>query len=228
MSANHPARSTPQLDLMRRLKARDIQHGQLMSFLEDNERERLNRILKDSIEDGITDKVQRQSHDFLVLLGQRDASLHFLTEDERRELTALTRLEPPVAKASRKKLQPKKRSMSGGEFIVTIMVILSAVMAAYLIFVNPATNHSAIWVAVWGVLCGGGFITGTRQRSSTKDGSVSIPEGFLAGLVWAIAGTAVVLLTSHHVLSPGWAALLSFIGAGIIGRAILNIQDSDD
>lgn len=232
MTASTPARSTPQLDLMRRLKVRDAQHGNLsMPFLDEDERERLNRILNASVEHGITNKVERRAHDFLVQLGERDASIRFLTDDERQQLGALTKLDPPAApdrKQKKQKSEPKKRSMSGGEFVAIIGVVSSAATAAYLIFDNPDTTKSAIWVAVWGVIFGGSFIGSTRRRSNTEDGSASFLEGFLAAVIWGIAAAAVVLLSGRDVLSPGWASFLSFIGAGIVGRAILKIESSSD
>lgn len=225
MSAGTPARSTPQLDLMRRLKVRDAQHGQLaMPFLEDDERERLDRILDASVEHGITGTVERRAHDFLVQLGERDAALRFLTDDERQQVGALTRLDAP---AKEKKPKPKKRPMSGGEFIVSIGVVIAVAVTAFMIYHNPATSGSAFWVSVWGVIFGASFIGSTRRRSSTEDGSVSIPEGFLAAVIWGIAAAAVVLLGGHQ-LSPGWASFLSFIGAGIVGRAVLKIESDDD
>jgi hypothetical protein len=229
MPAGTPARSTPQLDLMRRLKVRDSQHGQLsMPFLEDEERERLDRILDASVEHGITGKVERRAHDFLVQLGERDAAIRFLTDEERQQVGVLTKLEAPGTGSKKKqKPAPKKRAMSGGEFLVSIGVVAAVAVAAYLIYHNPATNGSAIWVGVWGVIFGGGFIGDTRRRSSTEDGSVSIPEGFLAAVIWGIAATAVVLLGGHQ-LSPGWASFLGFIGAGMIGRSVLKIQSDDD
>ena len=233
MSTGTPARSTPQLDLMRRLKVRDAQHGNLaMPFLEEEERERLSEILEASVEHGITNKVQRRAHDFLVMLGERDATLRFLNDEERQQLTALIKLTPPPApKQKRKRKQkatPKKKSMSAGEFLVIICVMLSVAAAAFLTYQNPATVHSAFWVGVWGLLMGGSFVGDARRRSKTEDGAVSAPEGFLVGLVWAIAAAAIVLLGSHHVLSPGWAAFWSFLGATGLSEAILKIDSSDD
>lgn len=220
---------------MRRLKVRDTQHGELaaMPFLEEEERERLDLILNASVERGITSKVQRRAHDFLVRLGQRDSALRFLTDEERGQLVTLTKLDPPPAhdgkRKKKQKSKPKQQSssMSAGEFVAVIGVVLSVAVAAYLTYHNPTTSGSAIWVGVWGVLCGGSFIGDTRRRSSTDQGSASPLEGFVVALIWAIASAAAVLLGSSHQLSPGWAALLSFVGAGIVGRAVLKVEDDD-
>lgn len=231
MPAGTPARSTPQLDFMRRILARDAQHGNLsMPFLEEDERERLERILNASVEHGITNKVERRAHHFLVLLGHRDSMLRFLTDDEREQLVSLTKLEPPPPPKSKKESKPKQRSMSGGEFFVALGVVLSVAAAAYLTYRDPSTRGSAIWVAVWGVAFGASFIGDTRNRSATSTGSISAAEGFVAAVIWGIAGAAIVLLGGDAVLgmTPGWAAFLGFIGAGVIGRAVLKIEDDDD
>jgi len=111
MSADMPARSTPQLDLMRRLRVRDAEHP-AMSFLDDSERERVDRILESSVEKGLTKKVQREAHAFLVTLGQRDASLGFLNEAERVELNRLVSFNPPPASSQKKQVHSPKRSSS--------------------------------------------------------------------------------------------------------------------
>lgn len=220
MSATPPAHSTPQLDLMRRLRARDVQHEDVgQSFLDAEERLRLNRILNASVRYGVTGTVERRAHDFLVDLGARDEMFRFLTDEERRQIATLTG-SVSTAKSSKKK-------MSLGEFIAIIGVLVSTATAAYLIYDNPETTKSTFWVATWGVICGAGFIGATRRRSGTEDGSVSAPEGLLAVIIWGVAATAVVLLGGNH-LSPGVAAFVSFIGAGIIGRAVLKIKDEDD
>jgi len=229
MSADMPARSTPQLDLMRRLRVRDAEHP-AMSFLDDSERERVDRILESSVEKGLTKKVQREAHAFLVTLGQRDASLGFLNEAERVELNRLVSFNPPPASSQKKQVHSPKRSssMSAGEFLTAIGVVLSVAGAAYFILKDPTTAEDTIWVGVWGVVCGTSFINSTRRRSSRDDDRVSVFEGFLAALIWLIASGAVVLLSGHHLLSPGWSSLLSFIGAGMVGRSVLKIESDDE
>lgn len=229
MSTGTPARSTPQLDLMRRLQVRDAQHRDLsMPFLEAEEREQLDRVLNASVDHGVTSKVERQAHAFLVTLGKRDATLRFLTDEEREQLTSLTSLSPPAPDLEQQQeLEPERQSMSAGEFVVCIGVVLAIAAAAWRTYSDPAISGSAIWVAVWGVVSGGSFIADTRHRNSTGNGAVSIAEGFLAVLIWAIASAAVILLGSSQHFSPGAAAFLCFIGAGIVGRAVLKIEDDD-
>lgn len=225
-SENMPVRPSLEVELLRRLKARNSQHNEFnMPFLEPDELRKIDVILNASEEHGHTDTVRRRAMGMLADIGLRDEALSFLTTDERSQLASLkaetrTQVEP-------KKKGTQRSAMSAGEFIVVVSVILSVAGATGLAYADPATMQSSIWVAIWGVLCGGSFIGVTRRRSGDEAGAVTPLESLLVALVWAIAAVATVLL-GGEVMTSGWAAFLSFIGAGFIGRAILKIEDGDD
>lgn len=119
--------------------------------------------------------------------------------------------------------QSPAKKMSGGEFIIVLAIIASVLTAAYFIYNNPATNHSAIWVAIWGVMAGSAFIGDARLRSASATGSASVLESLLIALIWGLASAAVIFL-GGGALSVGWTALISFAGAGVAGRGILQIK----
>jgi hypothetical protein len=222
-----PADSVSPLNFMRGLRSHsDRATAAETPFLNEAERTRLDDIVFAWVEYGPSDRLRRQTHDLLVQLAERDKTDQFLTENEQTELAQLIELDPleltlPIAE------EPGQRSMTTGEYVAAMAIVLSVTAVTVGALLDSATAHSALMVGILGVICGGGSIAITRYRSA-KRGPVATTEGLLFALIWMLAGAIMILLWNRHTLSVGQAAFSCFLGAGLLGQATLRIGDQTD
>jgi len=230
MASNVPARSAPEVDFLRRLGTRERTHAEIAGpFLTDDERQDLDLVLRLAVDDGVTPKVERKAYALLVAIQARDAELRFLNSDERQTLQALTSNELPAKATSKKggkgRSHKQAGSVSGGEFLAIVGVVVSVGTAIYFTNGHPHASDSAFWVGVWGVMSGSGFIGDIRYRNRKKHEYVSALAGLLVLGCWAAAAAAIV------VLGPAWGfgvtAFLGFMAAASASLKVLMIEDED-
>jgi len=237
MPKDTPARTSPEIDFLRRMRARNAAYAGA-AFLDEAELADIDVLLSDAVTRGVTPMIARRAHAQLVVLQERDSQWQFLdfesrraSDTERRELALLinpsSKTVAPEHAVSTSVSPAHSQNMRAGELLATAGVVLSVAAAALLTYRNPGSSDWAGWVAFWGFIYGSGLISDTRKRSVKRGGAASAHEGIAVALIWAVATVVIVVFggTYGHGHDAAWAAFFGFMAAAGMSRSSLRLKD---